>query len=236
MLKFLILLLYCNRPILIKNALQAIAESTYDNYEVAIIDDSPECPAKPIVEQHFPQLLSKCKFYETNDTKESKLARGSSIFGKFCNQALEESDSDVFIMNCDDDAIYPTYLENLNKFYQENLDVNYAYSHIVLFNPLVEDFNEVKKRTGASHYLNHTGPINPFCQVDSSQVSFRRQETLDAGIRFAYPMTRNLDADIYQKSFNVFGHCIWTGCIGQFKGWDYGRQLGSRNTDFENFE
>lgn len=234
-LNFLILLLYCNRPVLVKNALQSIAESTYDNYEVAVIDDSPECPIRPTIEQHFPQLLPKCKFYETNDSKESKLARGNSIFGQFMNQAIEESDADVGIMLCDDDALFPTYLENLNTYYQQNSEVMYAYSHLICYNPEVETYENIKHRTETSIFLNWQHPINPWCQVDSSQVSWRISCNKEGNCWFPYPQTTNLDASFYARLFEIYRECVWTGFIGQFKG-QFPKQLGARGSYFENFE
>lgn len=55
-------------------------------------------------------------FLNTEDSKENKLRRGGSMFGKYANIAMETIDSDIIIMLCDDDALIPDYLFNLNVF------------------------------------------------------------------------------------------------------------------------
>ena len=120
--KILVLLFYYNRPNLVKIALKSILEHSYSNWEIAFIDDASEIPGKTIVEELLKEHLNKIKFYNTNDSIENKLSRGQehgSIFGKYAQIAVEESDADYVLMLCDDDALYPGYLENLNKYFKE---------------------------------------------------------------------------------------------------------------------
>jgi glycosyltransferase involved in cell wall biosynthesis len=232
MLSVLILLFYYQRPKLVLNALESIKDSTYTNYEVAFIDDGSQTAGEPIVREYFkdsPEILTKFKFYNTNQTKEEKEKQGGSVFGSLANQAIKDSNSDLVIMLCDDDALYPTYLEGLNSFFSEQQETKYAYSHIILFDPLAEDFQVVKKRTEASDYLRYVHTINPVCQVDSSQVAWRRSCNVEGDLWFPYPQTVNLDASFYTLLFHKYGHCNWTGLISQFKGW-FAKQL-SRKVD-----
>ena len=86
-------------------------------------------------------------------------------------------------MHSDDDAVTKDYFSNLNKFYKENPDSMYSYSHIVPFDPYTQVpcdtlkiYNKNKHfDTIAPWRLNHTKPINRFCNVDSTQVSWRIQ-------------------------------------------------------------
>lgn len=230
-LKFLILLFYYERPKLVKNALQSLIDSTYRNYELVFIDDSENQSAGNTAYNWWWNNNIKKegpihgRYLPTQDTLEAKKARGASNFGYYANYAMEQSDADVAIMLCDDDGIMPMYLERLNIFYNANPEINYAYSHLILFDPLKEDFNEVKTRTIASPYLCWRHALNPFCQVDSSQVSWRLPQAKEKGIEFIYPRTENLDADIYAKMYNAWGNCVWTGFTGVFKGW-HEKQLG----------
>jgi len=128
-------------------------------------------------------------------------------------------------MLCDDDAIYPTYFDNLCTYYVDNPTIQYAYSHVLLFNPEVDNYKECTSRI---NHLNYAVPINPVCHVDASQVSWRLAASKAHNITFPYPQTACLDAVVYQQLFNALGVCHYTGFVGQYKGWFDG-QLGRRN-------
>lgn len=242
-LKILILLFYYARPKLVQNLLNSILDSTYKNCEVAFIDDTENSwEGYKVYRTFVPEFMKadiKFGYVHTKDTDEAKGTRGGSNFGKFANQVMLESDADLAIMGCDDDGVYPTYLEHINKYYQENPEVMYSYGHIILFNPWEEDFNEVKTRTEASAYLNWQHDIHPFCQLDSSQVSWNLKECNKAGITFPFPKTNNLDADIYAKMAEAWGLCKFNQGISQYKGWSLDTkvgQLGKRSCPYEGAE
>ena len=221
-LTFGILLFYYNRPVLVRNALQSLQETSYQHWELIFIDDSLETlPGKPIVEEYFGND-KRIKYYCTNDTMEERHKRGTSIFGKTANQGINESNADIMLMLCDDDALYPTYLEGLNRFYLANSDIKYSYSHIILFDPTKEDYHNA---TMIPTFHNNLKAINPVCNVDSSQVSWRLKETRD--VQFPENKTIALDAVVFGQLFQKFGNCIFNGLIGQYKGWFDG-QLGKR--------
>lgn len=224
--KVLILMVYYDRPNMVENALESIKNQTSDNYEVAFIDDGSTIPGKPIVEKILNDKLEKIKFYNSNDSIQSKLERGGSIHGKYMNIALEESTADIAIILCDDDALIPDYIENLSNYFKNNPEKKYCYSHVIPFDP-------TKQKPSASlekskFYLNKTGEFNPSCQVDSSQVAWRRQWALDNNIKFPFPQTGALDAHFYQMFYNKAGNCTFTGFIGQYKAIFRG-QLGNQN-------
>ena len=221
--KVLILLAYYNRPRLVRNALLSIQESTYKNWELAVVDDASEFEAKEVVLEMFSdEELSKTKFYNTNDKYELKAERGS-ISGEYLNKAIEESDADLVIMLCDDDALVPDYLENLVKYFTENPDRNYCYSHVIQFNPLEEDYHG---KEATPIFMNKTWDLNPANNVDASQVAWKRKYSVGKdAILFPYPKTKNLDADIYDKMYLKFGACKFTGFYSQYKGM-HQHQLG----------
>ena len=236
-LKILILLFYYDRPEMVKNnALKSIENSTYKNYEVAFINDSGENTSDHILVNIKDK--SKIKQYNIGMSDNEKKIQGGSIFGKYANIAIQESDADIVFMLCDDDALLPDYLENLNKFYQENQFL-WSYSKVKYFNPIEEDYTKAeddyqKKRgnTGSTVDLNRNNhPIDPFCQCDASQVSFRTSAFKEKNVWFPYPQTRNLDASIYHKMFRAIGLCYPNGFYGQCKG-VFADQLGSRSDDF----
>lgn len=222
--KVLILLAYYNRPKLVRNALTSIKESTCKNWELAVIDDGSEHEAFPVVLEMFnSEELSKTKFYNTSDTEENKTARGS-ISGQYLNIAISESDADLVIMLCDDDALVHDYLENLDKYFSEYPEQKYCYSHVIQFNPLEEDYHG-KQETDV--FLNKTGDINPANNVDASQVCWKREVSIgDDAVLFPSPQTKNLDAYLYQKMFDRLGACKFTGFFSQYKGM-HPHQLGA---------
>jgi glycosyltransferase involved in cell wall biosynthesis len=111
------------------------------------------------------------------------------------NKAIEESDSDIVIVLCDDDALFPDYLTNLNKFYEDNPDKSWCYSHVKFYNPEIETYIEAvespyDKSFNVASLNYHTTPIAPSCMVDSSQVSFRRNAFTDNQVWFPFHKQR----------------------------------------------
>lgn len=216
--KILILLFYYNRPNLVKVALNSIKIHNYTNWEIAFIDDGSEEPGEPIVKEILSEYLDKIKFYNTNDSIDIKMLRSKehgSIFGKYAQQAVEESDADIVMMLCDDDALYPEYFNNLNKYFQLHPDEKYVYSHIHTYDPMLTKLED--NPSYEHHHLNKDWPLNPHFNIDMSQVAWRRQPFIDSGIKFPYPMTANLDAVVYNQMHNHFGDCNFSGFFSEYK-------------------
>jgi glycosyltransferase involved in cell wall biosynthesis len=218
--------MYYERPNMVRFALDSIAAQNYDNYEVAIIDDGSTRPIMPIA-QYYP-FIDKTIFFNTGDTVEKKLERGGSVFGQKVNQAIEESSADLGIMLCDDDALTPTYLEGLNTFYSEHPKLKYSYGHVLTYDP----FNAVRYPSIKGNYVTplnyYDQPIDPYCKVDASQVSWRLKDFLRDGIRFPYPQTSALDAEVYRQMYNTWGPCRFNGLVTQYKG-VFSDQMGNRS-------
>ena len=238
--KILILLFYYNRPQMVVNALKSLNKSTYNNIEIAFIDDGSPNPGKPIAESILDKdLLQKTIFFNTNQTTEQKIKQGGSIFGKFANQAIKNSSSNIALMLCDDDALTPGYLEYLNAYFNLNPDVNHCYSKVLFYDPSKEDYTQSKESTtynhpGTTYKLNHYDkPINAYCKVDSSQVAWRTKCNIEGKIWFPYPQTRNLDASLFNQLYSQFGFCYPTHYIVQCKG-AFEDQLGNRFSENKN--
>ncbi len=243
-LKFEILLFYYDRPAIVqKFALPSVFNSEHSNWELTIIDDSSCQGAEKVMEEFFsnnPKYVSqssKVKIIKTGDTLETKAARGwESIFGMFANIALEKhSDADICLMLCDDDGLTPHYLSHLNKFYQENPDKIYSYCHVCRFNPLeIESFDDIEIEL-SDDYINKTHDIeNAYCEVDASQVSWRRKNFIEDRVKFPYPRTVAVDAALFLSMYEKWGHktqCVFNGTIGQYKG-VFSDQLGCREVRF----
>lgn len=221
--KILILLFYYNRPNLVKIALNSIKNHNYDNWEIAFIDDGSEHVGEPIVKEILSEHLDKIKFYNTNDSIDTKLKRQKeqgSIFGKYAQLAIEDSNADIVVMLCDDDALYPEYFNNLNKYFESHPDEKYVYSHIHVYDPVLTKIED--NPAYQHHHLNKDYALNPYFNIDMSQVAWRRKCHIEYNIQFPYPKTADLDAVIYNQMYHRFGNCNFSGFFSQYKAIDLG--------------
>jgi len=210
-------------------ALESLNRSTYTNWHVAFVDDGSDNPGLETLKRLIPDE-SKWTYYNTGLSPQQKLAQGGSNFGAYWNKAIQEIEADACLMLCDDDALLPSYLENLNTYFTNNPDVYHVYSHIVEYNPFeMLDFEQLSEPSykKASAY-NPTESINAFCRVDAAQVAWRRSCNLDKQIWFPSPQTVALDAILYQQLYNFYGPCRFTGFDGELKGF-YSKQLSHRH-------
>jgi hypothetical protein len=230
---------YFNRERMVQLALESIKIMPGD-WELAFVDDNSAVSGEEIVRLVMPEeyKLGKIKCYNTSDTVADKQLQGGSRLGEFWNHAMYNSDADIGIMLCDDDALFYNYIPALSNYYLINPDVVYSYSHLAMYDPSMyydnlasvpidlEFFNtpvpamETPMNIGPS-------PINPYHRVDSSQVSWLLNPIKEAGIRFPSPQTADLDASLYAQLFDHFGPCLYNGLISQFKGWHVD-QMGNR--------
>lgn len=137
--KILIVLPYYDRPQIVLNALNSviIANEYYDNWHLAIIDDGSKSPIKPIAEDVLRDVLDKVSFYNTECSVEDKL-NNRGLLGKFINQAVNDIPADIELCLPDDDALYHDYLLNLNKYMNDNPNVEACYSNVLIYNPIKE--------------------------------------------------------------------------------------------------
>lgn len=230
-----VLLFYYNRPQLVqKFALESVFNSTLKNWELSFIDDSTDQHGPNVLEEflynnpRYRQFEDRVKMYQTNDTLEMRKERGNSIFGKFANLAMAESEADISVMLCDDDALLPDYTLNLNSYYINDPSRAYSFSHIWPYDPSTA--KDLESLEFLPFHLNGAKPLFPSNAIDSSQVSWLRKRAIEDGITFPFPQTHNLDAVIYQRMSNAWGACPWNGFYGQYKGW-FGGQLGRRGVN-----
>lgn len=207
--KILILLLYYDRPVMVRNALRSVlkADQFYHNWHLAFVDDSSPRSGEEIVEM----LSDRYSYHNTNTSVEDKKRHGSLV-GRTLNVIIDESDADLVIMLCDDDELHPQYLAGLDNFFTQNQE-QACYSHVHVYNPLFEDSEHVEN---LEDQLNcFTERIDPYCKLDASQVAWRR--TLN--VQFAWPRTKCLDADLYKQIGNLIPEGIpFSGLISQYKG------------------
>ena len=217
---------YYNRPEMVRLALQSIASQSHTDWELAFVDDGSDIAGAPIVTEILSSHLDKVKFYSTGHSAEQKNIQGGSIFGNLWNVAMYHTEAEIGIMLCDDDALYPDYLKNLSEYYSLYPEVIYSYGHISIFDP--KHFKDIANvPTNMQANTNHVGTINPYCNVDASQVSWRIKPVTEAMIKFLSPKTTDLDAGFYNLLYNSYQGCVFNGIIAQYKGW-HDDQMGWR--------
>ena len=203
----LVLLFSYNRPTLIKETLKSISDSTCRDWRLVLIDDASDFPIEDIAKSVLSkEEWSRTTFIKIPDTKEEKLARKGSWTGLWANNLIRVMPSDFVVWVCDDDLLKPDYLEKLCKYYEENPEVMYSFAH-------VETFGEAD----GTSWLNKPFPVDPYCQVDASQVSWRSECFKEGGVRFPYPKTSCLDSELFGQLCRKYGLCPFNGLVGQLK-------------------
>lgn len=232
--KFLIILFYYNRPQMVKNALLSIKYSNfyYENWKLLFIDDGSPLSGKEILYDTLKGLENKIEYVNTDLTEQNKFDLGGSLIGRYANDGLKKMDCDYAIMLCDDDALYPNYLYNLNEYFNKNLNDISVYSNVIKFNPTIENFLDGfdgnPDRNNLPFDLNQwKTPIDAFQKLDASQVCWKIKETVESNVLFNYPLTLNLDAWFYKQLNENFGPSKYTRFVSQFKG-DYNDTLSLR--------
>ncbi|HEX3150101.1 MAG TPA: GNAT family N-acetyltransferase [Gemmataceae bacterium] len=209
----LILLLYHERPEMVRNALRSVlrAGSQYPHWEVAFIDDRSQRPGEPIARAELDGYLDRVRFYTIAPD-----GLPESSVGKYMNQAIADSAADIALMLCDDDELVCDYLANLNGFFAAHPNEWSCYSSVHLYNPAWQDSRFVDNVIGPLNV--HTGRINPAGQVDASQVAWRTAVNKELGAWFEYPRTACLDEAFYRLLAEKTGDTPFSGFVGQYKG------------------
>mgnify|MGYP001355078470 CR=1 FL=1 len=128
-----------------------------------------------------------------------------------------------------------------NSCTEASKTVIYSYCKVSIYDPLChKDFFEIQKipslKEPSQHPLNHSGVLKTVsCQVDASQVSWRRSKFLEDEVRFASPLTLNVDAALYGQMADKWGGCEGNEILGQYKA-VFSDQLGAREKIYNTLE
>jgi hypothetical protein len=231
LLKFEIILLYYKRPEIVKNSLDSIKKSSYNNWHLTFIDDSGDNSFEKNLDE-FGFDKSKITYVPIMMSDDEKIKLQGSLNGKYMNDAIYLTDADIIIPICDDDALVSDYMEKLNEYYNKNDSVVWSYCYLNFYDPYRESYLESKSESENPAlnypYLNdHKSPLNPYMCKDFSQVTFRKNALVEKEIKYLYPKNHDLDAAIFNDFFEVWGPCHFNGLRGQHKGW-HEEQLGVR--------
>ena len=228
--KILILLLYYERPQMVENALHSIKNLEYEDWELAFIDDGSRKPGKPVVENILGDYPDRIRYYFTGSSIDDKNRQGGSNVGLLMNKAIRESNAEMAVMLCDDDALVSDYFNNLPCWAKENPDEHYCYSHVILFDPfkekphegfknsyLIRQVNhETLKWDRKKHWFNKTTLLYPEAKLDASQVAWRTY--CNTKVHFPARRTCHIDSHFYKQMGEHYGQIKYSGFFGQYKG------------------
>lgn len=228
--KALVLLVYYERPKMVRNALESLLWDQGDDWRCVFLDDGSVAPGRPVAEEVLAPVLDRVEFLNTGDSVAKKKIQNGSRHGEVLNHAVGMATEDVVLTLCDDDALVEGAIPALLRWYEDHPEAKWSYGHVSVYDPSREAVP--KGRRSPRHWLNRlTTSISPSCMVDSTQVSFR----MDTMLPFATRQTANLDADIFHRSFAAFGPCPYNGLTVQYKG-IHEDQLGNRQFGPRQFE
>lgn len=221
--RILLICPYFNRPKLLVKAMQSVLRSHeyHSDWELVFGDDNSPIPGEPIVREILASHLDRVTFINSQMSLDDKLIKGLMV-GYYANRIVLESKADVVVTLCDDDQLYPTYLRDISAYFYNN-SAMWAYSHVVIFNPLCQDITNVTP--SSCPYNAWTEPIDPAGKLDASQVAWRTQIVRD-GIRFpettrddeTKPWLMNPDMEFFRAVHARYGPAPFTGLVSQYKG------------------
>ena len=214
----LILLPYFNRPKLLRNALLSVKNLDDPNWVLAFIDDaSPTEEGLDVLKEILGDeiLQGKVRIYRVS--REEKVSLNWTTPPRYMNKAIRETESDLVMILCDDDALLPDYLTRCREyFYVTNPQAIYGYSSLIPFYPPEE--------TPGPHlpirdfWTNHEVDACPVNNIDASQVVWVRYVQLERGIWFAENRQFDHDAGLWEAMWHQgYGLCPFMGFFGQYK-------------------
>jgi hypothetical protein len=228
--RILVLLLYYNRPTLVRHSLRSViaAGQNYPHWEMTFIDDGSPVPGEPIVRELLsPDELEHVRFLRSDESLATKLARGG-ISGRWVTDAMHDSDADLCLFLCDDDRLHPNYFANLSAWFERNRDRNYCYSHLIGFDPVLELPEEGEHRR---HHLNHVVDLFPANRVDASQVCWRLDRIRREKLSLPDNCGKALDKPTFQLLSRLYGRCPFSGFVSQYKSDNFGGLMSTSLID-----
>lgn len=234
--KALTILLYYDRPNLLRNALRSWEESAsnHTDNQLVVNDDASPNPAEPVVREVLgddPRVSVR----RSEMTLEKKAASGG-LLGLALNRIIAGSDAHFAVLLCDDDMLHPAALWQTATFFEANPGVMSCYGNVLRYDPLkfkwwpgmslAHNPPEDASPDGLPVDLNKwKDPINGCCRVDASQVAWRLACNTERGCWFDYPRTKDIDAHFFNELYHRGGPTHYAGHVMQYKG-VHERQLG----------
>lgn len=137
----------CNRPHILKNALESVRKQTYKNIEVIVVEDGQDT-ARQMIETDFSDL--NVKYVYTGER------RGRTVVG---NIALSMATGKYFNFLDDDDLLFPNHVETLVYSLdgvEEKAAYSVAYESVVKYDDKRKCYKEYKRFVRFNQPFNRT--------------------------------------------------------------------------------
>lgn len=145
--KISIIIRTCNRPNILREALESVRDQTYKNIEIIVVEDGKNISQK-MLEEEFSDL--NIRYAYTGEKK------GRTVVG---NQALSMSTGEYLNFLDDDDLLFPEHVkilvERLNEV-NECAAYSIAYESVVEYNRKKGGFKEYKRIVRYQQPFNRT--------------------------------------------------------------------------------
>lgn len=107
-----------NRDVLLRKAMESVLSQAYKNYELLIVDDASTNNKTRNLAHSFKN--AKIRYLRNR--------KNIGPIPNF-NRCLEESRGKYVMILCDDDRLYPNFLEETEKIYKKYPSLGFTYSH-----------------------------------------------------------------------------------------------------------
>lgn len=153
-----------NRPRWVRHALKSVADQTYKNYELIVLDESTILDIQQIIRE-FP--LACCKVRHSNVGSSQRVLENRLSINM--NAGLSMATGDLICFLCDDDYYYSGWFESAAAFFSARPDVSVAYGKLRYSSEREMVFSE-------DGNVRYPGGIvtSPFDLLDHNQVIHRR--------------------------------------------------------------
>lgn len=153
-----------NRPTFIRQALRSVLEQTHQDYQLIVVDDSTK--------MNIFEVMAPFKFTHSitiHNTVRAEERSKVNRLGVNVNIGLKNAIGDVVCYLADDDYYFPTWFEQLNRFFELNPEKQVGYG-ILKFSESME------MELGEFGTMRFPGGIvkEPMGVLDHNQVAHRR--------------------------------------------------------------
>lgn len=153
-----------NRPTLIRQSLKGVADQTWRNFELIVLDESTLFDICAVVSEFkFPEIIV-VRYFLDNEKR-----RQESRLSIKANDGIRIAKGDLVCFTCDDDYFHPEWFKHAARYFQEHGKTYAAYGR--LFYSGTKEM--VFPTTGKQIFPNAPIP-DPHSVLDHNQVMHRR--------------------------------------------------------------
>lgn len=115
-----------NRPVLVRQALQSLADQSHRDFELLVVDDSDKFDIEKVLKDFDLPDVKIAHFDVTPEDRRKKNRLSMNI-----NAGLEVAAGDLVTALCDDDYYYPGWFANASDFFEARPDVTVGFGKVV---------------------------------------------------------------------------------------------------------